>query len=154
MPKPQHGAGSECAISLQGAGGSGGAGPQSTSQSQLAASLQQSLPAATGGEPPISHPTNTHTLGGSGDPTDGPIRAWNAEDHVCACQCHPSPHPCVALTLFCSVFRLHPPSFLFVLALDSPPRGCDSPPHRFTFQFSTTMALAPACPLPAGEGCR
>ena len=61
------------------------------------------------------------------------------------------PLPCIELTIFCFIFRLHPPSFLFVLALDSPPWGFDPPPHRFSFQLSTTMALAPASPLPAGK---
>lgn len=77
MPKPQRRAGSECTVSPQGAGGSGGAGPQSTSQSQLAASLQQGLPAAAGGEHPAARPTNTPTPGGSGDPTDGPVRGMD-----------------------------------------------------------------------------
>lgn len=63
------------------------------------------------------------------------------------------PLPCIELTIFCSVFRLHPPSFLFVLALDSHPWGSEPLPHRFSFQLSTTMALAPASPLPAWKGC-
>lgn len=101
-------------------------------------------------------------LEGSGDPavpspSVTPQGAGSAEDlpRVCAaCRCQPlRPVPCVALTLFCSVFRLHPPSFLFVFGSGFTPRGFSPPPCRFSFQFSTTMALAPACPLPAGEGC-
>lgn len=69
------------------------------------------------------------------------------------CWCEPlRPLPSIELTIFCSVFRLHPPSFLFVLALDSPPGASIPLPTASLFSCPPPWPLRLRLPFLQGRG--
>lgn len=75
--------------------------------------------------------------------------------HVCCMRVlmrAPCPLPSVELTIFCFVFRLHPPSFLFVLALDSLPGVSIPLPTASLFSCPPPWPLHPRLPFLQGRG--